>query len=81
MHSNPSPSILQDENSIANNLRRKRKSTTKYWLDHRRQLTSNFSLQVSQDPRDTSKASRFGHLYNKLSSQVSGIIKRDTTKD
>lgn len=32
MHSNPSPSILQDENSIANNLRRKRMSTLKGWI-------------------------------------------------
>lgn len=48
LNNNPSPSILQDENSIANNLRRK----------------------LSQDPRDTSQASRFGHLYNKLSSQT-----------
>ncbi|KAI7848139.1 Spc98 family-domain-containing protein [Circinella umbellata] len=45
--SQPTPLILEDENNVANIIRRK----------------------LIRDPQDTSKASRFGHLYNKLTSQ------------
>ncbi|KAI9270462.1 Spc98 family-domain-containing protein [Phascolomyces articulosus] len=45
--SQPSPSVLEDENHVANMIRRK----------------------LTRDPQDMTNAARFGHLYNKLTSQ------------
>ena len=51
-----------------------------HWDTHLQNMYETIFYTVTRDPQDTNKASRFGHLYNKLTSQVCFIKRKQKGK-